>query len=61
MHVNYYKREITTSDENPPIGILLCAEKNNTVAQFILPEDNKEIFISNTNFIFLQKENWYKN
>jgi hypothetical protein len=61
MYVNYYKREITTSDENPPIGILLCAEKNNTVAQFILPEDNKEIFISNINFIFLQKNNWYNN
>jgi hypothetical protein len=46
MYVNYYKREITTSDENPPIGIILCAEKNNAVARFTLPEDNKEIFVS---------------
>ena len=46
MYVNYYKREITTSDENPPIGIILCAEKNNSVARFTLPEDNDQIFVS---------------
>jgi CheY-like chemotaxis protein len=27
MYVNYYQREITTPDENPPIGIVLCADK----------------------------------
>ncbi len=27
MYVNYYKREITTPEENPPIGIILCAKK----------------------------------
>jgi hypothetical protein len=46
MHVNYCKREITTSDENPPISIILRAEKNNAVARFTLPEENKEIFVS---------------
>lgn len=46
MYVNYYKREITLPDENPPIGIILCAEKNNTVARFTLPEDNNQIFVS---------------
>lgn len=46
MYVNYYQREITTSDENPPIGIILCAEKNNSVAKFTLPGDNDQIFVS---------------
>jgi predicted nuclease of restriction endonuclease-like (RecB) superfamily len=46
MYVNYYKREITTPDENPPIGIILCAEKNNAVVRYTLPEDNKDIFVS---------------
>lgn len=46
MYVNYYKREITTPDENPPIGIILCAEKNTSVAKFTLPEDNDQIFVS---------------
>lgn len=27
-------------------GILLCAEKNDTVVKFTLPEDNKSIFTS---------------
>ncbi len=44
--MNYYKREITTPEENPPIGIILCAKKDNAVVQFTLPEENKQIFIS---------------
>ncbi len=44
--MNYYKREITTPEENPPIGIILCAKKDNAVVQFTLPEDNKQIFVS---------------
>jgi len=46
MYVNYYRKEITTPEENPPIGIILCAEKNNAVARYTLPDDNKQIFIS---------------
>jgi len=46
VYVNYYKREITTPEENPPIDIILCAEKNNAVVRFTLPDENKQIFIS---------------
>jgi dethiobiotin synthetase len=46
MYVNYYKRVITTTEENPPIGIILCAKKDNAVVQFTLPEENKQIFVS---------------
>lgn len=27
MYVNYYQRELTATDENPPIGIVLCADE----------------------------------
>lgn len=27
MYVNYYTRELMNEGDNPPIGILLCAEK----------------------------------
>ena len=30
--------------DNPPIGIVLCAEKNNTVVEYTLPKDEKQIF-----------------
>ena len=28
----------------PPIGILLCAEKDDAVVQYTLPEDNQQIY-----------------
>ena len=43
MYVNYYDREEKTPDENPTIGILLCADKNNTAVKYTLPEENKTI------------------
>ena len=46
MYVNYYDRTQKLPDENPTIGILLSAEKNNAVVKFTLPEDNKTILAS---------------
>jgi hypothetical protein len=43
MYVNYYDRCEKLPDENPTVGILLCADKNDTVVKFSLPEDNKNI------------------
>lgn len=46
MYVNYYQREMTEPDENPPIGIVLCADKSEAVVRYTLPEDNRQIFAS---------------
>lgn len=46
MYVNYYDRFEKKDFENPTIGILLCAEKNNAVVKISLPENNKTIFAS---------------
>ena len=46
MYVNYYQRELTAPDENPPIGIVLCADKSEAVVRYALPEGNKQIFAS---------------
>jgi predicted nuclease of restriction endonuclease-like (RecB) superfamily len=46
MYVNYYQREMTSGDENPPIGIILCSHKNEAVVRYTLPEGNKQIFAS---------------
>ena len=32
--------------ENPAIGILLCADKNDTVVRYTLPEGQQQIFAS---------------
>ncbi|MBQ8240731.1 MAG: DUF1016 family protein [Bacteroides sp.] len=44
MYVNYYTRELMNPGDNPPIGIVLCAEKNNAVVEYTLPKDEKQIF-----------------
>jgi predicted nuclease of restriction endonuclease-like (RecB) superfamily len=46
MYVNYYTRELMNEGDNPPIGIVLCAEKNDAVVRYTLPEDNSQIFAS---------------
>ncbi|WP_214071895.1 PDDEXK nuclease domain-containing protein [Mucilaginibacter sp. dw_454] len=46
MYVNYYDRIEKKAFENPTIGILLCADKNNAVVKFSLPENNKTIVAS---------------
>lgn len=44
MYVNYYTRELMNPGDNPPVGIVLCAEKNDAVVEYTLPKDEKQIF-----------------
>lgn len=46
MYVNYYDRFIKLDTENKTIGIVLCKDKNDTVVEITLPENNKQIFAS---------------
>jgi predicted nuclease of restriction endonuclease-like (RecB) superfamily len=46
MYVNFYHRELTAPDENPPIGIVLCTDKSEAVVRYTLPEGNTQIFAS---------------
>ena len=46
MYVNYYKREMMNEGDNPPIGIILCTDKNQSVVKYTLPEDEEHIFAS---------------
>ena len=46
MHVNYFDRVEKLPHENPTIGISLCADKNDAVVKFSLPENQKQIFAS---------------
>jgi len=46
MYVNYYTREMKNEGDNPPIGIVLCADKSESVVRYTLPEDNNQIFAS---------------
>ena len=46
MYVNYYTRELMNEGDMPPIGIILCAEKNDAVVRYTLPENNNQVFAS---------------
>ena len=46
MYVNYYDRFEKQAHENPTIGILLCADKNDAVVKISLPENNQTIVAS---------------
>jgi predicted nuclease of restriction endonuclease-like (RecB) superfamily len=46
MYVNYYTRELKNEGDNPAIGIILCADKSESVVKFTLPEDNTQIYTS---------------
>jgi len=46
MYVNYFDRIEKRPDENPTVGILLCADKNDAVVKLSLPKDNTHILAS---------------
>jgi predicted nuclease of restriction endonuclease-like (RecB) superfamily len=56
MYVNYYDRKEKLPEENPTIGILLCADKNNEMVKMALPEDNKTILANKYELYLPSKE-----
>ena len=46
MYVNYFEDEMMTEGDNPPIGIVLCADKSESVVKYTLPKGEKQIFAS---------------
>ena len=46
MYVNYYDREVRAPEDNPTVGLILCAEKNDAVVRYVLGEENEQIFAS---------------
>ncbi|RVU90586.1 DUF1016 domain-containing protein [Flavobacterium columnare] len=56
MYVNYFDRVEKLAHEKPTIGVLLCADKNNAVVKFSLPEENKTILASQYELILPSEE-----
>ena len=46
MYVHYYERELMNEGDNPPIGIVLCADKSDAVVRYTLPEGETQVFAS---------------
>jgi len=45
MYLNFYKYEVMTPDDNPPIGILLCTEKGTTQVEYATAGMDENLFV----------------
>ncbi len=50
LYVNYFDMEIKQHDDNPTIGLVLCTEKREEMAKYMLGEKAKQIFASTYQF-----------
>ena len=46
MYLNYYASEVNAPDDNPPIGIILCTDKDRIAAEYALGGLSNQIFAS---------------
>ena len=46
MYVHYFQEEMMNEGDNPPIGIVLCAAKSDSIVKYTLPKGEKQIFAS---------------
>ena len=45
LYLNYYKAEVMQPDDNPPVGILLCTEKGDTMVKYATAGLDPNIFV----------------
>ena len=46
FYLNYFKENEKMNDENDPIGLILCAKKDEVLAKYVLGNLNNKIFAS---------------
>ncbi len=56
MYLNYYAAEVNEPSDNPPIGIILCTDKDNVSAEYALGGLSNKIFASTYTYVIPQKE-----
>ena len=52
LYLNYFKAEVMQPDDNPPVGILLCTEKGDTLVKYATAGLDPNIFVQK---YFVQK------
>ena len=46
MYLNYFKAEVNSDSDNPPVGIILGAEKSNILIEYALGGISNKLFVS---------------
>jgi len=55
-YLNYYLNEVNEEGDNPPIGIILCRNKSDVVAEYALGGLNNQIFASSYTYYIPSRE-----
>ena len=56
MYLNYYATEVNDEGDNPPIGIILCSDKDSLTAEYALGGLSNQIFASKYTLCLPNKE-----
>jgi hypothetical protein len=60
MYVNYFDRYEKLENENQTIGIIICKNKNQSLVEITLPENNQQIFATKYSTVIPPKEAFIK-
>ncbi|MBE2188087.1 MAG: DUF1016 family protein [Desulfobulbaceae bacterium] len=60
MYVNYFDRYEKLENENPTIGIIICKNRNQSLVEITLPENNQQIFATKYSTVIPPKEAFIK-
>lgn len=56
MYLNYYEHEVNDPDDNKPIGLILCTDKDSLTAEYTLGGLSNNIFASKYTYYLPDKE-----
>ena len=56
LYLNYYEQVVNSEDDNKPIGIILCAEKDNIMMELALGGISNNLFASTYTYYIPDKE-----
>jgi hypothetical protein len=55
-YVSWYKRNMMTEGDNPPVGILLCTQKDHALVEYALAGMDNQLFVSKYQLELPRKE-----
>ena len=56
FYVRYFEDKVKSDDDNPTIGIILCADRNEAMAKYSVLSDNENLFASKYKFYLPTEE-----
>ena len=56
MYLNYYKTEVNAEDDGEPVGLLLCANKDNVAVEYAMAGMTNKIHASKYTLVLPDKQ-----